>query len=516
MRAAVGPGVPDGPEATPRLARGPLLLALLVLPRLLRPLGGLVWIEDEGYLNAALMLRHGFAPYSEAPLLNFPLLDGLLAGLVAAAGASLRAVEALTQLVVLLASWQVVRLGARLAGPRAGAAAGLLFAWSALLLRYHVFEREPFLLVPLLAATTLALDARDARRGVAVGGWLALALLVKLTALGAAVGLLAWIGLGARQPRAAGAAAVAMGAVMAAATAGCWMAWGDAFLGSVFVFRLVRAPQTLIEKLPQLKVATDLTVVVGLGGLVWVASMARARRSELLFWLLAGSFVWVIVLNPGLWAHNVIELLPWLAVAGGWLLADLGGLEARSRRGRTAGLAALGVLALASVAAFGGSGPTSFALALGGLPRDEVTAAAARIREAAAPDERVAVPGHLAFEANRIEAVPYPEVTPTVVEVRDRIARDGLVATIRELRGAREQFWEQVFRQLERWRVAQLRDVASGRIPVVVNSQRDEGPPWVQVPVALLEGSGFVRTFVGRRYVVWARVAAGAGAGSPR
>ncbi|HWF84426.1 MAG TPA: hypothetical protein VG222_06255 [Vicinamibacterales bacterium] len=129
---------------------------LLIVPRVLRLAHPQIWIEDESYLTGALMLSHGYLPYRDFPLPHYPLLEALLAAVLRLVHASIRTAEVTTQIAALGGSLLVFALGRRLDGLLTGAIAALVFATSGLLFRYHLFEREVFLVVPVLAAVLLA------------------------------------------------------------------------------------------------------------------------------------------------------------------------------------------------------------------------------------------------------------------------------------------------------------------------------------------------------------------------
>ena len=154
----------------PRLV---LLIVILAVPRLLRLAWPEVWIEDESYLTGAFQIRQGLTPYTQIPMAHLPLLEGGLALVMLAAPVAIRTAEVLSALAALGASILVARIGERIWGPAVGITAALVFAVSSLLFRYHVFEREVFLLVPVLAATLLVVGApvgvNSRRRGAAIG-----------------------------------------------------------------------------------------------------------------------------------------------------------------------------------------------------------------------------------------------------------------------------------------------------------------------------------------------------------
>jgi len=298
------------------------LVAVLIVPRVARMLHPQVWIEDESYLNASLMLAQGFLPYRDFPLPHFPLLEAMLAVIFRVAGASIRSAEVLTQTAAFAGSLLVFALGRRVDGLLTGVAAALVFATSALLFRYHVFEREVFLVVPVLAAVLLAMRVVDNReespkRAAAIGLLLFVALAFKLTAVAALVAVALQLWLGGRRRSAAIVVACALGAlaVLAAVLAATFR---TNFIVQVFLFRAVHAAfPSLGVKLDELRLTMDVSLGAGAAGIVLILWTGRTRQWTMILLQLGCGFVFLVLLNPTYWAHTGIELLPWLSLSAG-------------------------------------------------------------------------------------------------------------------------------------------------------------------------------------------------------
>src|SRR5262249_18328703 len=203
-----------------------------------------VWIEDESYLNSAFLLARGFLPYRDFPLPHFPTLEGFLASIFLVAPISIRTAECVTQVAAFLGSGLVFAIGRRLGGTVTGTSAAVIFATSALLFRYHLFEREVFVVVPVLGAALIAArpvaGAAATRAALAAGLLMFTALTIKLTAIAALVALALQLRFDGRRRSAAIVICTALGLLIASAIA-LAMAFGTSFIVQVFVFRAVHA-----------------------------------------------------------------------------------------------------------------------------------------------------------------------------------------------------------------------------------------------------------------------------------
>jgi hypothetical protein len=495
-------------------------LILLAAPRIVRMAYPQIWIEDESYLNGAFMLARGFLPYRDFPLPHFPALEGLLAAVFLVAPISIRSAEVFTQLAAFLGSVLVYVLGRRLGDSLTGAAAALVFATSALLFRYHVFEREVFVVMPVLGAIWLAsgpIDERKAdRRALAVGLLLFLALAIKLTAIAALAGAALQLAVQGRRRFATITASTALG-LLAVATVVLTIAFGTPFVVQVFVFRAVHAAfPSLGAKIDEMRYTMDVSLAFGAVGIALMLWTGDARRWLAVLAQLFSGFVFLVLLNPTYWAHTGIELLPWLSLAAGYVVAAaIRSVRSPGRGRRTARGAAFAAVAAAIVLVvfvmpvrnLNWQAGDDSVYGFGYRDRREIDAAAQFVRSHSGPDALVATPSIIAFAANRREVVPYPEIAGEIDEITAIVRRDGFVAALKDpsLRG--RTFWESVEASRDRMRPVIESALKDHKVAAVIDDSPDDLMPvlLVDVPQHTLEADGYRLAAVSPHYETWIR-----------
>jgi hypothetical protein len=453
------------PEVPPRSQRRWLGAAgfalLLALPRVLRIAYPEVWVEDDFYLASAWLVAQGDSPYHDFVHPHLPLLEWAVAGWIGLAGASHRSFEVLTAVAVTATSALVWRIGERAFGRLAGLAGALLFAWSSLGFRYHVFERESIAALALCAGLWLALRERrgPVSGAVAIGLCCFAAAAVKLTTAIPAAGVLAALAWDpAERRRALAAAGVAL-AALALLVAGCAASYGAEFWQQLVLFHLGKGRHAAVS--PVLFPARVLDVIAPLS-LLGVALARRgpasAARRALFAWVGSG-YAFYALASPTIWAHNLLELLPALAALAGsgaaWIartLAARGVPDERRARSRIAGVAAIAATAL------GLAGPTPLVnenwerdsvYGFGFVPRGEIAELAAALRAAEPRDALVAAPAFLCVEAGRRPLLRFPETQGVARDLALRAARDGWWRTWRDTRGA--DFFERIGGTARHW-----------------------------------------------------------------
>jgi hypothetical protein len=479
-----------------------------------------VWIEDESYLNGAFLLATGHAPYTGFPLPHFPLLEGSLAALLEIFPTAIRTAEAFTAAAAWVSSIFVWRIGRRLGGEVCGVAAALIFATSPLLFRYHVFEREVFLVVPVLAASWLVLrwpgtgERTETRTIVIAGVLLAIAMAIKLTAASYVAALFLFILLVNRQRDRAVVFLGTVVVVMGISTGALWALFGTPFLVQVVLFRLVHAGfHSLTGQFHEWLGSLDVELAAGAAGFALVLWQHRLRRWALPLLHLAFGFVLLVVLNPTFWAHDSIELLPWLALLGGVLVADLAmafGRHTRDAPSRPAAVAALvgAVLLFVIVvplphANWGPGAGSGFGF--GYRDRAEIDRVAAYVRSKTAPGALVAMPPILAFQANRPELITYPELAGTMMTLGREVKAKGFATTLKTSEVGQRMFWDEVAASRDVWLPDLAEAIQARRLGAVINfSPADLFPvPLIDVPDQALRAAGYVPGLVTEHYTVW-------------
>jgi hypothetical protein len=523
------------------------VLALLAIPRIVRLAYPQVWIEDESYLNGAFMLARGWVPYRDFPLPHFPALEAMLAAVFLVAPITIRTAEIVTAAAGFAGSVLILLVGRALErqgdAPRHTAAlAALVYATSALLFRYHVFEREVFVVPAVVGAMWLLVrgpddDARS-MPSIVAGLLFALAMAIKLTAVSALLAAVVFLVLRGRRRDAALVVAASVGPI-ALLTVILTAVVGTPFVVQVVLFRAVHATfPSLATKLDEMRYTLDVALAFGVTGVALLFWTGMWRRWMAPLLQLASGVILLVLVNPTYWAHTGIELLPWLALPAGCLLAwaasgapapaavhpppvQRGALQKSKARGRASTApavdtrrtpaligAAVAVGLLFTAVPFhnlnwqAGDGS---AYGFGYRSRAEIAVAAAYVRAHAASTAPVATPPIIAFAANRREVVPYAEVAGEMDELEAGVREDGWVRTWREAAAGRRTFWESV--QASRDHMApRLRDsVASHTAAVVIDDSPDDlfPMPMVDFEQGALEAAGYRLGAVWAHYEAW-------------
>ena len=504
---------PTGAPASRRSELG--LLCLLAAPRLVRIWFPAVWVEDDFYLASALLVSQGERPYLDFVHPHLPLLEWIVAGWLRLAGASHRSLECLTALAVFGTSVLVLRIGERAFGRRAAAFGAILFAWSSLGFRYHVFERESIAALALSAAFWLALREAPRRRGdpIGIGLCLGFAAAVKLTSLipaCAVLGHVAWARRDAQGAlRAAGVAALGLALLVLA----CAALYGREFWLQVLLFHLGKGQHAAVAApLYPARVLDGIAPLFALGALRCARQRPGSAALSLLGWTGIG-YAFYGFASPTVWAHNYLELLPALAAVAGYgaeglqaALAALRRADARSGAALAQPLAALLFTALCL------AGPTPLRnenwerdsiYGFGYLPRAELALLAGALREASAPADPVVAPAFLCFEAGRRPLIRFPETWGVYRDVRERALRDGWWRAWRDT--ARAGFFERIGATARHWQQPLEAALRSGAVEVVVPDSERMLEAIVGPPPERLRELGFRPGLRSQHFVVWRR-----------
>jgi hypothetical protein len=427
-----------------RVAAGLGLVGACAAPHAARWAGDAVVLQDGFYAHAAFMLSRGHAPYVDFVLPAFPLAEGVLALLVAALGHAARVLEAATLAVVAAVASVLWRAARRLAGAvpaRAGAVAALAWCCSLWVLHFHLFERETWAALgtalALLAAAgppgSTERDEPSRRRCLAIAGALALAFLVKITAVAAVAGVCAHLAV-TRRPRALLRVAGTFLLIAGGATAACALAWGRPFLEQVWLFGLFRSPVpgSVAGHARQLLLWADPTTLLGLAALCACGLPGLRRREGAAALVLLAQLGFALAVNDTLWEHNLIDFAP----AGALLLGVAADRWSRCRVGLAAATGALCVaIALLDGAWLAGDhGPRG--AGFGGWPRETLARRAAFLARWSAPSDVVLTSNPWwSFEAGRVEFVRYWDLEPQWRGLAAGLAADGLLGTLSRRHG---------------------------------------------------------------------------------
>jgi hypothetical protein len=390
----------------------PWLLVALIVPRLLRLLYPAVWVEDDLQLESALAVSKGLRPYIDFAHAQMPLLEWAAGLSIRIFGASHLLMELLNAAAIYVTSLLVFLVGRRTVGSRTATMASVLYACHSLVFRYHVWAREYFVSALVLGALLVLLDERKATRTKVIGAaaLLCAACAIKLTAVVAVAGICLFIAACLRAPLRAAALALATALGFAGFVAFCYWRYGEPFIFQAFLFHFLKGVTTDGAGPWYIASLLDVFGPLGLFGLWRLAD--RSRWNEALG--LAGAvFVSYLlffgVLSPTAWGHNYLEVWPLAAIVAGagaaWLFDAWRTSWLKTAGGVAVATACLlWITPLDNEASLRGS-----TYGFGFVPRRELSDLAAAVRDATAPADEVIVPSFIAFEANRLQAIRYPE-----------------------------------------------------------------------------------------------------------
>ncbi len=495
---------------------GAALALVLVVPRVVRLLYPALWVEDDFYLESAYLIAIGMRPYLDFVHPHLPMLEWIAGGYLKIFGASHFRIELLNEAATYITSVMVFALGARAAGRRAGVASAILYAFSSLVFRYHLYERECFV-APIVAGTAIMIldGAASATflRAMAVAGLLALACSIKLTAAIPAAVILVFVAIAERRISRAIEIGVALTAAIAILCGFCYWRYGYDFVFQTFIFHFMKGREiagTAAPLYPAL--ILDILAPLAILGAIRLAAAREINRATALVLCLAGAeYLFFSVLSPTAWGHNYLEATPFIAIIAGLgatrLARAIRSLVTAELPGRAEwqwllGGGALVIICLAWLTPLVNENWLRGSVyGFGYVPRAEVAELAAAIDHASAPGDQIVAPSFLCFEANRVELIRFPETYGVYREARAEIAKDGFVAARRKLGNA--DFFGLIASTSHYW-TAEIHDaIAAHRVPVVISDSPLQLLPLVNVPPDFLASSGYRPLLRTEHFTVW-------------
>ena len=492
---------------------------VLLLARLARLFYSQVWVEDDFYLESAFLVSAGMRPYLDFIQPHMPVLEWIAGAYLRLFGASHLALELLNEAAIYATSLLVFALGRRAAGRPAAIASAILYGFSSLVFRYHVYERECFVAPLVAGAAILALDRRASatRLGATLAAILILACSIKLTAAVPAAVIVGFIAFADRRWALAILTALAIASGLAILSAFLYWRYGFEFVFQTFLFHLMKGRDTTLSIPAYPSLILDLLAPLFVLGLVQVAaSRAVGRAMGLVLGMVAAQYVFFGLVSPTAWAHNYLEPLPFLAIiASAGLLATLGAVRAaiageEAARGpwpRVAGAGALIAICLIWATPLRNENWLRGSVyGFGFIPRGEVARLAAGLRDATAPGDEVIAPAFICFEANRRELIRYPEMYGVWREAESEYRRDGF-RRARERLG-RADFFKLIHDTAHFWTDPIKRAVADGSVKAVIIDSPIQVLPLVYLSDGFLSANGFHPAMRTENFTLWLRTGA--------
>ena len=482
------------------------LLVALAIPRLIRILYPAVWVEDDLLLQSALAVSRGLRPYLEFDHAQMPALEWLAGLYVRVAGASHVSMEILNGAAIYATSVLLFLVARRAIGSRAAAAASLLYACHSLVFRYHVWAREFFVSALVLAALLVLLGERLSMwtRIAAAGALFCAACAVKLTAGVAVAAVCVYVALVMRAPLRAAALALAVGAGLSAVVALCYWRYGDPFVYQTFLFHFLKGRNA--DAGPSY--IASLLDVLGPLALLGLWHVARPNRWSHALGLAGAVLVSYLLffgtLSPTTWGHNYLEAWPFVCLLAGAGVAWLVDAWQTSWL-RTAAAAAIALACLVWITPLGNEASLRGSVyGFGFVPRREVSELAAALRAATGRDEPVIAPSFIAFEANRLQAIRYPE-SRGVMQTGEDLRQSAGFAAARERFGSRN-FFDLINDTSDVWNREVVRAIApGGRVNAMIPDSDIQLLPLVDASPAALSDRGFRLALRTAHFTLWLR-----------
>ncbi|MGH7781806.1 MAG: glycosyltransferase family 39 protein [Candidatus Binataceae bacterium] len=495
---------------------GAALAIVLLAPRVIRLAYPEIWVEDDFYLESAYLISIGMRPYLDFVHPHLPLLEWFAGGYLKIFGASHFRIELLNEAAIYITSVMVFALGARAAGRRVAIASAILYAFSSLVFRYHVYERECFVAPIVIGVAIMILDGAAGAgigRSLAVAMLLAIACSIKLTAvIPAAVIILYVVAIERRIVRGIEIGA-ALAALVGALCAFCYWRYGFDFVFQTFIFHFMKGRDAAGATLFFPRQILDILAPLAILGVIRIAAVRTADRATAMVLALAGAeFVFFGMLSPTAWGHNYLEAIPFVAIVAGIgairiidaarALVTAERPNAADRRWVVAGGAFI-ILCLVWITPLVNENWLHGSVyGFGYVPRAEVSELAAAIDRVSAPGDQIIAPSFLSFEANRVELIRFPETYGVYREARAEFAKEGFGAARRKLGHA--DFFGLIAETAHFW-TGQIRAaISTHRVPVVISSSPVQMLPLVGVPPDFLAANGYHPILRTEHYIVWA------------
>jgi hypothetical protein len=495
---------------------GAALAIALMVPRVLRLIYPEIWVEDDFYLESAWLVAAGMRPYVDFVHPHLPLLEWLAGAYIRVFGACHFSLEFLNEAAIYVTSLLTFAVARRAAGRPAAVASAILYAFSSLVFRYHVYERECFVAPIVMGATIIAIDgAPAAAREIA---WLAIALAaacaIKLTAVIPAALLIGYVALVRRDLARALGAGVGIAALVGALSAFCYWRYGFDFIFQTFIFHFMKGRDTTgaIATYP-VRILDVMAPLFVLGVIAAAARREIPRALGLVLAMVAAEYAFFGILSPTAWGHNYLEALPFIAIVAGigllrmWsALAAVVTEEAAApaQWSQLIGGATFILLCLAWLTPLVNENWLRGSVyGFGFVPRSEVASLARVIDRATAPGDEIIAPSFVCFAANRTELIRYPETYGVFREGEAEYARDGFWRAREHL--GRADFFRLIEQTAHFWTEPIGQAIAARKVKIVINDSPIQMLPLVHVPSAILSAHGYRPALETEHYVVWVR-----------
>ena len=495
------------------------MLIVLLVPRIIRMLFPEVWIEDDFYLESAWLVCAGMRPYLDFIHPHMPLLEWLTASYLRLFGASHFSIELLNEAAIFVTSLLTFLLARRVANRPTAILASILYTYSSLVFRYHMYERESFVAPLLLIAVLVALDESlsEFTQAAVIGYLFYMACAFKLTAVVPLPVVIIFLAASRRRIVGALTTGAIFALMLAAFSTLLYWAYGNEFVFQTFIFHFMKGRDVAGNGTFQARMIFDLIAPLFIIGLIVVVARRMISRGVILvLTIVGGEYLFYGIVSPTAWGHNFLEMLPFIAIVAGVgalrLLAAIHHLITDSEHQRSDWIALAGGSALVAFCLLwvtpliNQNWLHGSVYGFGFMSKAEITQLADALRNFSRPEDDVIAPAFLSFEANRRELIRYPETYGVYREAKAAYDRDGFFAARRRL--GSEDFFRLIADTAHFWTDEMRAAIVAGKVPVVINDSPIQMLPLVSIHDEFLAASGYRIVLQTDHYQVWNRTSA--------
>jgi len=292
-------------------------ILVLSIPRIARVIAPNVQIEDPNYIYGAFLILKGKIPFAEFAQVNPPLLETFLAGMYRVFGVGHRVPEIITAAAYFFSALLLLRLGKRLVNQFTGWLAAFLYSCHFLVFRYHLFEREVFATLAVLAGLEFLTRNVQNRWTPAVAGLImGLGFACKQTALIPFATVFIFIAIIRRQWLHALLFGLGFLLFVGLLTLGYSAAFGRLYMEQTFWFHWIKgfvAPWTV--KVQWTLAGLGFLIPLSLAGLAKL-KFKREDWNWLWMFLILTDLIFFWFISGAYWPHYLLSTLPSAALLG--------------------------------------------------------------------------------------------------------------------------------------------------------------------------------------------------------
>lgn len=382
-----------------------LLAIIFAIPRVFRISYPFVWLEDPFYLYAADLIKHGNLPFRDFAHTQFPGADYLLSFFYFLFGTSYHVAEILTAGLVYATTWLICLIGIRIHSFFTGVAAGIIFSFSSLLFRYHVWEREILVLflITLLFYLFIKWDKLSSKRNCLVGFILACGISLKLTTVVPVAAVLSYVITVEKRFKPVFQIALSTFTFTAIFLLLFALPSFNDFLNQAFFYHFIKG-HTSSSRISFLLFpfnVLDITLSFGIMGFVF---LKKVQFPHILYPIYVTLFEYVFFsfISSNIWPHNLIPWLLLLSLTGGIFFQEMNSLlKEKKFKLFSLHLGILLTLLLFTIPIKNSQWVKNSVYGLGYISRADISELGKYLREHTNKEDSLLIPQYVAGEINR-------------------------------------------------------------------------------------------------------------------